>query len=410
MTLTAKPVDLLGGSAGFAVPGFAADRPLWIVADEPADGPLAHDHVMGVGGATRTLLTLTPRLRVGTALDLGSGCGAGALLLTGHAGAVVASDTSARALAATAATMQRNAAAPVMRVRGSLTDPFADHSFDLVVANPPFVITPEVRHDYRDAPVPADSLAPALMAGLQRIPRPGGWAVVLGSWLHVQGADWTDRVAGWFPPGMAAWAAQREVLTPGEYVEFWLRDAGQSDDGPLRRRWLAYLRELSAAAVGMGWLVLHQPTAPTAEAPQWAEDVATAGRVPSGSQVLAEFGRRRSLPDAATILASSPRIAAGVTVDAPAFPAVGVGPSRALMLSAPTGWRAAEPLDKWMSWWFATIESAPVGRTLARALAQCAAATESDPDDVLVSWLTGVRVLMERGFVTLDASPSGCSQ
>jgi hypothetical protein len=292
-------------------------------------------------------------------------------------------------------------------VRGSLTEPFATGTFDLVVADPPFVITPHPRHDYRDTPLPGDSLAPALLTGLDRILRPGGWAVVLSSWIHRIGVDWTDRVAGWFPPGTAVWAAQRELVNPEDYVDFWLRDAGQDADDDLRRSWLDYLHGLAAEAVGLGWLVLHKPTDTESAQPRWVEDVSTATRAPSGEEVLAEFARRRTLPEATALLQASPRIADGVTVTAAALAGLVGGSSQAVVLAIPDGWRAAEPLDEPMSWWFSQTRTGALATTMSHDLPRCAADTGFDPADILVSWLTGVRDLMGKGFATLDASPSG---
>ena len=60
--------------------------------------PLSEDHVLGVGGASTTLASWTPRPRVGRALDLGTGCGVQALHLSTHAEHIVATDISDRAL------------------------------------------------------------------------------------------------------------------------------------------------------------------------------------------------------------------------------------------------------------------------------------------------------------------------
>jgi methylase of polypeptide subunit release factors len=59
---------------------------------------LPSDHVLGVGGASSTLAGATSAVRVGTALDLGTGCGVQALHLSEHAQAVTVTDVSARAL------------------------------------------------------------------------------------------------------------------------------------------------------------------------------------------------------------------------------------------------------------------------------------------------------------------------
>jgi len=79
---------------------------------------------------------------VGTALDLGCGCGIQALYLATHAGRVVATDLSSRACALTQFNAALNEA--VIDVReGSLFEPVEGETFDLIVTNPPFVITPD---------------------------------------------------------------------------------------------------------------------------------------------------------------------------------------------------------------------------------------------------------------------------
>ena len=85
-----------------ALPG--GEREWWVTSDlgEGQTGkPLADHHVMGIGGATRTLLEMTVRDQVDSALDVGCGCGIQALYLATHARRVVATDVSARACALT---------------------------------------------------------------------------------------------------------------------------------------------------------------------------------------------------------------------------------------------------------------------------------------------------------------------
>ena len=65
----------------------------WIASDldEVAlDGPLPADHVLGVGGASRTLAETIVPIQVDRALDLGTGCGIQALLVARRAGTVIA--------------------------------------------------------------------------------------------------------------------------------------------------------------------------------------------------------------------------------------------------------------------------------------------------------------------------------
>ena len=84
-------------------PYAADDLDLWVASDltPGLDGrPLevAADHVLGISPSATTLALLTVRDQVGSALDLGTGCGVQALHLAGHAETVVATDVNERAL------------------------------------------------------------------------------------------------------------------------------------------------------------------------------------------------------------------------------------------------------------------------------------------------------------------------
>ena len=168
---------------------------LWVASDLGAHqraGVLPKDHVLGIGQASLTLAQSTIRHPVERALDLGTGCGIQTFHLLHHAQHVVATDISDRALAFTRFNLLLNAGPLLIdprhledRVelrRGSLLEPVRGDSFDLVVSNPPFVITPRHqgesdtdRFTYRDGGMPGDDLVAVLVAELPRILSPAGW-------------------------------------------------------------------------------------------------------------------------------------------------------------------------------------------------------------------------------------------
>ncbi len=77
---------------------------LWVASDLAAHqrpGVLRHDHVLGIGQASTTLVQVTARRHVARALDLGTGCGIQTFHLLHHAEHVTATDISERALAFT---------------------------------------------------------------------------------------------------------------------------------------------------------------------------------------------------------------------------------------------------------------------------------------------------------------------
>ncbi len=237
----------------------------WVLSDvsevlRPGE-PLRADHVLGIGGASTTLALATIREPVGTALDLGTGCGVQALHLATHAATVTATDVSERALAFAATNAALNGLDWEL-LAGDLVAPVAGRRFDLVVSNPPFVVGPgAATHTYRDSGRVGDAVCAELAAAADGLLTEGGYLQFLANWEHVAGEDWTDRVAGWLAgTSVDAWVVQREVADPVTYVQMWLRDAAESFDARRAAAWLDWFDERGVEAVGFGLVTLRRRT------------------------------------------------------------------------------------------------------------------------------------------------------
>jgi methylase of polypeptide subunit release factors len=237
----------------------------WVVSDltPGLDGtiePVPDDHVLGLNAASSTLAQLTVRRPVGTALDLGTGCGVQALHLARHVDRVVATDVSHRALAMAEMTMALNELDVELR-RGSLYGPVAGEQFDLIATNPPFVVSPGGHHVYRDSGLSGDELSRQVVRDGAAHLVDGGLLQALANWVHVSGEDWRDRVAQWVEgTGCDAWIIQREVQDPAAYVELWLRDSGDVARPDYRDRydaWLSWFEAQRIEGISFGWVLLR---------------------------------------------------------------------------------------------------------------------------------------------------------
>ncbi|MGN6252369.1 MAG: DUF7059 domain-containing protein [Marmoricola sp.] len=287
----------------YAVDTPAPGRDLFVASDltPGLDGTaqrVGADHVLGISPAATSLAELTVRRPVGRALDLGTGCGVQALHLSAHAAHVVATDVNRRALWLTRVNAALNDVALDVR-EGSYWDPVRDDEpFDLVVTNPPFVISPALgeRLVYRDSGLPGDRVVEQLVRTAPRHLAPGGVCEVLGNWMVLEGQPWDERIEGWLA-GCDAWVVERERVDLPTYVELWLKDAGlhpstggEAED--YRRRydtWLSWFADQGAVAVGFGWLVLRATGAsePAVRIEQWPYEVAQ----PLGPEVAAHLDR-----------------------------------------------------------------------------------------------------------------------
>ena len=242
----------------------------WIVSDlspglDTLTVPMRPDFVLGVSSASTTLAQLTVRRPAARALDLGTGCGVQSLHLAQHTDAIVATDLNPRALELARLTTQLNAVDVDLRL-GSLYEPVPGERFDLIISNPPYVMSPPSkagdRLTYREGNLLADGLVEQVVRrGVDHL-ADGGVLQVLANWAHLEGTPWDERLAGWLVgTGCDAHVVQRETLDPCEYVELWLADAGLAGTEGYAARyaeWLNYFSTCGIEAVGMGWLTLHR--------------------------------------------------------------------------------------------------------------------------------------------------------
>ena len=346
----------------------------------PIDGngnrlPLPPDFVMGVGGASRTLLDLTPSRHVSRALDLG--CGSGVQTLFLNADRIIGVDIDERALQAANASCHlsgfrqveanvwRNGDSMIELREGSFLDPVEGQRFDLIVANPPFVIE-GAGHVHRDSPLAGDELVRELMAAIPQHLNVGGRAILLGCWLHTSSMDWEERLLSWVPAGVSAWIAQRELLDLDAYVDVWMQDAGL--DAAEQLKWLARLEQLDAEAIGFGWIVLERSRR------VWtvAEDVSDAPRTPNGEEVERQLAAFESEPTAVELLDAHWEFA-----DAHWRGGLMLNPFEALLL-----------------------ERLRTGDTLAEAVDAVADSQSVEAGDLLAAGLLVTRELVRLGYLT----------
>ena len=385
------------------------DTDWFLVSDLGSPG--APDHVLGAGGASLTLARITPRRELGRALDLGCGCGIQALHAARHATRVVATDSNPRALSMSAlsAALSGVPADQLDLREGSLFDPVADEWFDLIVSNPPFVISPAYQFAYRDAGLPGDELSRLVVRGAANHLAPGGVAVVLGNWLHVAGEDWRDRLAEWVSDlRVSAWIVERDSQSVAEYAATWLGDAGMTD-GPefdaAMGQWLDMFADERCEAVGFGWIVLSapEPTAvPTAQPWIVVEDLSHSPRLPWGDEVR-DFLAGCDLVDATSLpelLSADLRLSDGVIVTTAAHSADGRLDQLPPRLGRPStvgpgGWRSDVAVPPGLLAALLADSDTPIGERLDAA----AQAEGLEPLDVLGSALMGLRELMRIGIV-----------
>jgi hypothetical protein len=260
---SAAALGLIEGGPG-SVRGLvriAAHEGLWLAHDRHDDtGPaLAPDHVLGVNPAMVTLASLTVRLPARTALDVGTGCGVQALLADRHSRQVVGVDINARALGFARINALLNASDGVSWLRGDMFAPVADRRFDLIVGNPPHVISPDSRYVFRDNGQPVDTLCERAVRRAARQLEDGGFATILCNWALRRGDEWGAPLERWVDgSGCDAWLLRSDVQDPLTYAAIWTRGRDGAAYAEALDRWTAACKQQGIEAIGMGGVILRR--------------------------------------------------------------------------------------------------------------------------------------------------------
>ena len=146
--------------------------------------------------------------------------------------------------------------------RGSLFEPVADCQFDLIVANPPFVISPRAEYCYRDSGMSGDALSEQVVRGVGRYLREGGFATVLCNWHHKTEADWANRPRRWLADSDCdAWILCSEHANPQRYTTSWLQESvadSTKQYGRMLDEWLAYFDREGIGMITPGAFVMRR--------------------------------------------------------------------------------------------------------------------------------------------------------
>ena len=191
-------------------------------------------------------------------LDLGTGCGMLALAAAGHSEQVSAVDINLRAIQFSEFNCQLNQIRNVTCLQGSCFEPVREQKFDLVVTNPPFVLSPASRLMYRDSGRDGDAFCIDLARDAARMLNVGGYFEMIFQWIQRAEGGWQDELMQSFAGiGCDVWILRVENNSPDDHVRKWIKE---SEAKSQYSRWREYLARRSAASVGTGFCIMKRIT------------------------------------------------------------------------------------------------------------------------------------------------------
>lgn len=236
------------------------DEELGPVAIDSLPEGSAPDEVMAIAASSATLAGLTVRLPVSRAVDIGTGCGYQSLLLARHCARVVATDLNPRAVAFTRFNAALGGVTNLETRTGDLFAAVTGETFDAVVCNPPFVISPQNELMFRDGGRPADRMSRDAVRGAAAHLSEGGFASIIVHWAHPED-DWERAVGSWVTGcGCDALILHLATHHPADYAQSWNGRPVRSPQETTRRvtEWLDYYDRLGIERISYGVVVLRR--------------------------------------------------------------------------------------------------------------------------------------------------------
>lgn len=366
------------------------------------------DFVMGIGASTITLANLTIRRPVRLTLDMGTGCGFQALCAARHSEKVLATDINARALSYARFNAALNGADTVAFRQGNLFDPVRGLAFDLIVSNPPFVISPETLFTYCDGGMEGDELCRRIVREAPSFLAEGGFCQVLCNWAEFDDRDWREILEGWIEgSGCDAWVMRSQSRDIVSYASTWIRQKSADPRGIPQERfdaWMRYYDRLGITSVGSGIITLRRRGSGRA----WyrADDAPEKMLGPCGHDILRGFALRDYLESAsdADLLETRLALSRDARLERVCSPAQGGWKDTSLTLGLVCGLPYTGAVDTVVANFLIACDGT---RTFREALQDGVPGMDTSSDAVIQAFLPVVRSLIERGFL-LPAAERDC--
>ena len=352
------------------------------------------DLVVWPNPTSRRLVDFTIRRPSGAALDVGSGCGIQAILAARHSEQVTGTDLNPRAAEFTRFNAWLNGVETVEFLVGDTFEPVAGRTFDLIVANPPFFVTPSAGPLYCENRMELDEYCGRVAREGAGHLNDGGYLQMVCEWVQVRGQSWQDHVLEWLEgTGCDAWVFRSYAREAAAYALERIRHAGP---GEAPADWIAYYRQRGVEEIHGGMIALRHRSGRN-----WVriEDLAVDPAGPFGTSVERAFqciDWMELHPSDEEMLAARPRLAPDVQLDQQSRQIEGTWQTVGMALRFTAGMPGSMRLEPAVARFLAGFDGQ---QTLAELIGRLSQRVQADPATVRRDCLAVVRKLMEHRFL-----------
>lgn len=371
-----------------------------------SDHPAAIEHgdsdmVLWPNPTSKFLARFAVRRHSRATLDLGTGSGILSLGSAGHSDSVVATDVNPRVPSFVTFNARLNGIDNIEMLMGDGFQPVAKRTFDLILSNPPFFITPKRDYLFCDNSMELDQLCRHLVREAPGYLNEGGYMQMLCEWAQVSGQPWEERIAEWLDgSGCDAWVMKGLTQYPEEYAQQRIRETTKNTgrDTELYDGYMSYYRERGVEAIHDGVIVMRRGSGKN-----WVriEEVPKTPSGDLGELVLSTFAAHDLLLEIQTdekLLSVKPKLAAHVRLEQICDQAGDRWHAESLALRLIRGFPFHLNVQPLVAEFLATCD----GKRSAEQAVQAFAANANAPiETVRRECLAIIRKLIERGFIVV---------
>ena len=387
-----KPSAMLLPVQGFLV---ASDHPASIASGDA-------EMVLWPNPTSKFLSRFAVRRHSRATLDLGTGSGILSLGAAEYSDLVIATDLNPRVPSFVRFNAQLNGIENIQLLMGDGFEPVAGRSFDLILSNPPFFITPQRDYLFCDNSMELDQLCRRLVQQAPAHLNEGGYMQMLCEWAQVSGEPWEERIAEWLQgTGCDAWVMKGLTQYPEEYAQHRIRETTHDTgrDQELYEGYMDYYRTRGVEAIHDGLIVMRRRSGKN-----WVriEEVPKTPKGDLGELILSTFAAHDLLLEMESdekLLAIRPRLAANVRLEQVCNQAGGQWHAEALTLRLVSGFPFHWTVQPLVAEFLATCDGT---RTAQQAIQAFAETANAPMETVTRECLTMIRKLIERGFVVVE--------
>jgi hypothetical protein len=353
-----------------------------------------------VNPTTWLLYRFAIRRKSARTLELCSGNGAIGLSAAAWSDHVVLTDLNDRAREFAEFSAALNGIQSAQYRIGDSFQPVAGEKFDLILANPPFYVTPSLKFMAVSNELGLDQFCRRLVRQATDHLNDGGFCQMLCEWVEVEGQTWEDRLEEWFDgTGCDAWVVKGNTTKPDKYAQSRIRETfplDWSSDAPRYSEWMAYYREHKLVAIHRGLIALRKRAGSN-----WVriEDSPMTPNIPFGDYIEREFeivDFMESKPSIEDWLTARLRLCSGVKMTHRVIVKDGKFQPESLEVSSAGGVPRVLKVEPLVAGFLNRLDGS---RTLDEMAAEMASNVGAPLDQVRRECVDVARRLYERGFV-----------